>query len=160
MITHKYIDKNGAIRIMTLYKESNGYAIRCNCKRGEDIQRFNKIQGLKNYLINNRNMEESIVVKLINAIQSEEPQKQKMNFEMQYYKGIPLKLIDRQYKYHKAKRYAVNNTNQNFWIPNCYLEDDGTIKQNMNLDFIFKSKTGLHKLELAKVYLRRKYERD
>lgn len=38
----------------------------------------------------------------------------------------------------KAKRFKINGSNQNVWIPNCYLEDDGTIKANMNIDFVFR----------------------
>jgi hypothetical protein len=74
-----------------------------------------------------------------------------MNYKTQQYKGIPLKLINRKYEKYKAKRYTINGTNQNVWIPNCYLEDDGTIKKNSNLDFIFNNKQGRRKLELAKV---------
>lgn len=37
-----------------------------------------------------------------------------MNYETQYYRGLPLKLINRKdYKVRKAKRYTINNTNQN-----------------------------------------------
>lgn len=62
-----------------------------------------------------------------------------MNLEMQYYRGIPLKLINRKdYKIKKAKRYTINNTNQNIWIPNKYLLNDGTIKQSADLTFIFR----------------------
>lgn len=60
-----------------------------------------------------------------------------MNFEVQYYKGIPLKLIRRNYKFSLAKRYTLNGTNQNVWIPNKHLEEDGTIKTNENIDYIF-----------------------
>ena len=57
---------------------------------------------------------------------------------MQYYKGIPLKLIKRNYSGMKAKRFTLNNTNQNVWIPNKHLEADGTIKAGENLDYIFR----------------------
>ena len=56
----------------------------------------------------------------------------------QEYKGIPLKLIKRNYSGMKAKRFTLNNTNQNVWIPNKHLEDDGTIKSGENLDYIFR----------------------
>ena len=72
-----------------------------------------------------------------------------MNFETQYYKGIPLKLIDRNYDGYKAKRFTINGTNQNIWIPNKFLLDDGTIVQNSNLSFIFNKPTVKHILELA-----------
>lgn len=62
-----------------------------------------------------------------------------MNLDMQYYRGLPLKLIDRKdYKQRKAKRFTINNTNQNVWIPNCYLLEDGTIIDNIDLMFIFR----------------------
>lgn len=71
-----------------------------------------------------------------------------LNTETQYYRGLPLKLIDRKdYHMRKAKRYVINNTNQNVWIPNCYLEDDGTIKKNVDIMFIFKK--AKRQLELA-----------
>lgn len=63
----------------------------------------------------------------------------KYNTETQYYKGIPLNLIVRKsYRRHKAKRYTLNGTNQNVWIPNQYLYEDGTIKPNVNIDFVFR----------------------
>ena len=71
-----------------------------------------------------------------------------MNTRMQYYRGLPLKLIDRKdYKNRKAKRYSINNTNQNIWIPNIYLESDGTIKENVDIMFIFRK--AKRQLELA-----------
>jgi len=64
---------------------------------------------------------------------------EKYNTNTQYYKGIPVELIVREdYGCYKAKRFKINGTNQNVWIPNCYLEDDGTIKQNANIDFVFR----------------------
>ena len=74
-----------------------------------------------------------------------------MNFNIQNYKGIPLKLIDRNYKNYKAMRFVINNTNQNIWIPKAYLEADGTIKSHVSLDFIFKTNQVKRKLELAGV---------
>lgn len=65
----------------------------------------------------------------------------------QTYKGIPLTLINRNYSKYKAKRFRINNTNQNVWIPNKHLEENGKIKENENLDYIFRK--ALHKLELA-----------
>lgn len=59
------------------------------------------------------------------------------NFELQYYKGLPLRLVDRKdYKEKLAKRYLINDTNQNIWIPNRHLEEDGTIKEGENLEYI------------------------
>lgn len=74
-----------------------------------------------------------------------------MNFETQYYNNIPLKLVDRNYKGYKAKRFVINNTRQNVWIPNVYLENDGTIKSHICLDFIFKTTQAKRKLQLAGV---------
>lgn len=74
----------------------------------------------------------------------------KYNTDIQYYKNVPLKLIvytENHFARLHAKRYNINNTIQNVWIPNCYLEPDGTIKTGVNIDFIFyKSK---RQLELA-----------
>lgn len=60
-----------------------------------------------------------------------------MNYNTQYYKGIPLKLISRNYTGRKAKRYTINNTNQNVWIPNKHLAADGTIYPGTNIDYVF-----------------------
>lgn len=70
-----------------------------------------------------------------------------MNYETQYYKGIPLNLISRQYKNMNAKRFIINHTNQNVWIPNKHLKVDGTIKKMENIDYIFRK--SIRKLELA-----------
>lgn len=62
-----------------------------------------------------------------------------LNTELQHYRGIPIRLIDRSsYNSMKAKRYTINNTNQNIWIPNKHLLEDGTIKENENIDYIFR----------------------
>lgn len=61
-----------------------------------------------------------------------------MNYEIQYYKEIPLQLIKRKYGDRKAKRYAINRTNQNVWIPNKHLEEDGTIRVGENIDYVFR----------------------
>ena len=71
----------------------------------------------------------------------------KLNFKLQNYKNIPLRLIKRNYVGYKAKRFLLNDTNQNVWIPNKHTEANGTIKNGENLDYIFnKTKS---KLELA-----------
>lgn len=70
-----------------------------------------------------------------------------MNTEIQYYKGIPLRLIDRKYGSRKAKRYTINSTNQNVWIPNKHLLPDGTIKADENLDYIFRK--AINQLNIA-----------
>ena len=62
-----------------------------------------------------------------------------MNNGVQMYKGIPLRLIVRKYGNRNAKRYTLNGTNQNVWIPNKHLLEDGTIKPGENIDYIFRS---------------------
>lgn len=61
-----------------------------------------------------------------------------LNFELQHYAGIPLRLINRRYQGYNAKRYTINETNQNIWIPNKHLNEDGTIKHEENIDYIFR----------------------
>ena len=80
---------------------------------------------------------------------------EKYNTDTQYYKGITVELIVREeYGCYKAKRFKINNSNQNVWIPNCYLEDDGTIKANMNIDFLFrKSVNQLNKEGITKAII-------
>lgn len=58
------------------------------------------------------------------------------NFEVQYYKGIPLQQIDRGYGDAKARRFIINHTNQNCWIPLKHLELDGTIKPDQDIDYV------------------------
>ena len=70
-----------------------------------------------------------------------------MNFNIQIYKTIPLKLIDRRYGSRRAKRYAINGTNQNVWIPNKHLLPDGTIKPGENIDYVFRS--AINQLNIA-----------
>lgn len=62
----------------------------------------------------------------------------KMNLKTQHYKGIPIKLIHRNYGNRKAKRFTINNTNQNVWIANKHLLDDGTLKSGENIDYVFR----------------------
>lgn len=80
-----------------------------------------------------------------------------MNFSTQFYKGIPLKLINRKYGARKAKRFIINNTNQNVWIPNKHLEEDGTIKESEDLDYVFKRSR--RQCELAGIDLNLKLRR-
>lgn len=65
------------------------------------------------------------------------------NFSDQYYKGIKIRLINR--SYHKpekakghAKRFILNGTSQNVWIPNKHLEIDGTLKPYENIDYVLR----------------------
>lgn len=75
-----------------------------------------------------------------------------LNFNPQFYKGIKFQLIER--SYHKpsnseghAKRFTLNGTNQNVWIPNKYLDDSGTLKINENIDYVFRK--SFRQLEIA-----------
>lgn len=70
----------------------------------------------------------------------------KYNTKIQEYKGIKFRLIkytEKHFNRLRAKRFLLisgpkkSRGSQNFWIPNCYLEIDGTLKQNSNIDFIF-----------------------
>lgn len=61
-----------------------------------------------------------------------------LNFEMQMYRNIPIRLINREYWTRNAKNYAINNTNQTVWIPNRHLLEDGTIKQDEDIDYVFR----------------------
>ena len=70
-----------------------------------------------------------------------------MNYKIQYYKGITLNLISRKYKNMKAKRFIINHTNQNVWIPNKHLKEDGTIKETENIDYVFRK--SIRQLELS-----------
>lgn len=68
------------------------------------------------------------------------PVKIKYNTDVQFYKNVPLKLIvytDAHFKRLKAKRFTINGTNQNVWIPNTFLQADGTIIPGINIDFVF-----------------------
>lgn len=77
-----------------------------------------------------------------------------LNLDLQYYKGVPLRQIDRK-DYHalKARRFVLNDTNQNVWIPNAYLQEDGTLKTNINIDFVFRdSKTRFKRAGISELY--------
>lgn len=67
------------------------------------------------------------------------PKKKKpaLNLEMQKYKGIPFRLINRAYGDMKAKRFTLNGSNQNVWIPNKHLLPDGTLRSGENIDYVF-----------------------
>ena len=47
----------------------------------------------------------------------------------------------------KAKRFIINHTNQNVWIPNKHLKEDGTIKEMEDIDYVFRK--SVRQLELA-----------
>ena len=67
---------------------------------------------------------------------------EKYNLQWQEYRGIPVKLIlydERHFAALRAKRFLLGKgTGQNLWIPNVYLEPDGTIKPGADLDWAFK----------------------
>lgn len=77
------------------------------------------------------------------------PKFKNLNRNTQMYKTIPVRLIIRNYAGYKAKRFTINGTNQNIWIPNKHLTPDGSILPNQNLDYIFNTPTGRHKCKLA-----------
>ncbi|MGF7145314.1 hypothetical protein HNQ56_003755 [Anaerotaenia torta] len=70
-----------------------------------------------------------------------------MNFNTQYYKCIPLKLINRKYGDRKAMRYTLNNTNQNVWIPLKHLDTEGNILPGSDIDYVFRK--ARRQLEIA-----------
>ena len=74
-----------------------------------------------------------------------------MNFDTQYYKGIPLNLIDRKYGNRNAKRFTIDHTNQNVWIPNKHLQEDGTIVPGENIDYVFRK--AQRQLELSGIHM-------
>ena len=71
----------------------------------------------------------------------------KPNTNVQVYKTIPLQLIVRNYSNYNARRYTINGTNQNVWIPNKHLLKDGTIKEGENIDYVFRK--AIRQLTLA-----------
>lgn len=79
------------------------------------------------------------------------------NTNVQYYKGVPIKLIvytEKHFNRVKAKRFILGDPRykQNIWIPNCYLEEDGTIK-NVNIDFVFKKAYCQKKFYYAHIHI-------
>lgn len=61
-----------------------------------------------------------------------------MNTNMQYYRGLPLRLVEKDdYDSRKSKFYSINGTDQIIWLPNSYLEADGTIKTNIDMMWLF-----------------------
>jgi hypothetical protein len=78
----------------------------------------------------------------------------KLNTYTQYYKDIPLQLIVRNYREYKAKRFTINHTNQNVWIPNKHLTENGTIKPGEDLDYIFsRAQRKLELVGISKLYV-------
>lgn len=82
----------------------------------------------------------------------------KYNLAIQEYKGIRFRLIkytEKHFARLRAKRFLLipddkdKPITQNFWIPNVYLEPDGTLKPNANIDFIFKQALRQNKFKHA-----------
>lgn len=76
------------------------------------------------------------------------------NKEVQHYKGIPIKLIvytEKHFNRLKAKRFFLGEIkyNQTIWIPNKFLEPNGTIKPKVNIDFVFRKAKAQNKFEYA-----------
>ncbi|BAL83504.1 hypothetical protein SELR_17960 [Selenomonas ruminantium subsp. lactilytica TAM6421] len=82
-----------------------------------------------------------------------------INTAVQTYKGIRLMCIDRDdYHVKFAKRFTINGTNQNVWIPNKHLAPDGTLKQGENIDYVFMKSR--RQCEIAGVNLREVWSWD
>lgn len=61
-----------------------------------------------------------------------------MNNTLQYYRGLPLRLMNRDdYQAKRAKCYYINDTSECLWIPNQNLLVDGTINTDKDFMFIF-----------------------
>ena len=78
------------------------------------------------------------------------------NLGTQYYKGVPVTLIlytEAHFAVLNAKRFMLGDPryNQNVWIPNKYLEPDGTLKAGWNLDWLFQKAARQNKFRLAHV---------
>lgn len=67
------------------------------------------------------------------------------NIAVQDYRGIKFRLYPHRkssFKGYRAKRYHLvseqgTKVKSFFWIPNCYLEKDGTLKPNIYIDWVF-----------------------
>lgn len=64
--------------------------------------------------------------------------------DVQYYKNVPLQQVIRTYKSYddanvdmKARRFTLNNTNQNVWIPCKHLDASGKLLPGENIDYVF-----------------------
>lgn len=82
--------------------------------------------------------------------------KQNYNFAVQFYKGVPISLMDYSAEYYatrSAKRFHLGDKRygQNIWIPNTYLEQDGTLKQGVNIDFVFRKAYQQRKFQYAQL---------
>lgn len=64
--------------------------------------------------------------------------------DVQYYKNIPLQQVIRTYKSNedvridmKARRFTLNHTNQNVWIPCKHLDEFGKLLPDQDIDYVF-----------------------
>ena len=74
----------------------------------------------------------------------------------QFYKGIRIRLIPYSTEYYSgknAKRFELGKRKygQNIWIPNKYLHEDGTLKPNINIDFVIRQAHKQKKLKHAHI---------
>lgn len=83
----------------------------------------------------------------------------KYNTSIQSYKSIRIKLIEytpEHFARLKAKRFMLiggknGDGNQNIWIPNCYLEPDGTLKPHIDIDWDFEKAVRAKKFKYADI---------
>lgn len=74
------------------------------------------------------------------------------NIATQLYKNIRLTLIPYHPSYYtgrNAKRFQIGHSIQTIWIPNRCLLLDGTLKPDVNLDWIFNQEKNKLKLRYA-----------
>lgn len=78
-----------------------------------------------------------------------------LNKTVQNYRGLPLQIVFRNdYNSKRAKEYYIINkhgylTTLKIWIPNKFLYDDGTIKDDINFMFLFKDRKIYEKINAA-----------
>jgi hypothetical protein len=73
-----------------------------------------------------------------------------MNLKKQLYKDVVLTQCNRKYGNSKARRFYLYTTKQAIWIPCIYLEDNGTLKENANIDWLFQKPNNKNILKIAK----------
>lgn len=72
-----------------------------------------------------------------------------LNLEKQSYKGIELTQCRRVYGNSKARRFRLYNSKHAIWIPCAYLFEDGTIRPNFRLEWLFDKPSNKNQLRLA-----------
>ena len=82
----------------------------------------------------------------------------KYNTSIQIYRNIHIRLIEYTPKHFarlRAKRFLLvkpvenDYPSQNIWIPNAYLQEDGTLKPYINIDFVFRTAALQRKFKYA-----------